>query len=385
MAGQWVQANRYKAFQPNEINRAFIIEDSELVRLNETASLKLGALNGFAQLMPDIDYFIRLHVVKEATLSSKIEGTRTNLHEALLRENEVKPERRDDWKEVNNYVDALNRGIQLLDELPLSGRLLRKLHEILMTGARGEHKRPGEFRTSQNWIGGHDIENAHFVPPVFQEVAPLMGDLEKFIHGEKTGLPQLLKIGLAHYQFETIHPFLDGNGRIGRLMITLYLMESGILKRPILYLSDFLEKNRALYYDHLTLTREKSDLRGWLKFFLKGVAASSEKASEGLQRILILKKDCEENRVQQLGAKMGNAQILLNHLWSNPVIRPMEVQEITGLSKNSVYSLVADFERLGILVEISGNQRNRIYHFEEYLTILQKESKVSSHSNKNLN
>lgn len=228
---------------------------------------------------------------------------------------------------------------------------------------------PGEFRTSQNWIGGVSLKDAIFIPPVWQEVGPLMGDLENFLHNDQTSLPHVIKIALAHYQFETIHPFLDGNGRIGRLMITLYFMQSGILKKPVLYLSDFFEKHRTLYYDNLTAVRTRSDLKNWIRFFLVGTIETSEKAIQALRKILELKKECETERINKLGKKMKPAQTLLYRLFSEPIVRPDEVATITGLSKVSSYKLIADFERLGILREMTGNQRHRIFLFQEYFNV----------------
>jgi Fic family protein len=230
---------------------------------------------------------------------------------------------------------------------------------------------PGEFRTSQNWIGGATLMDAAFIPPVWQEVNPLMGDLENFLHNDETGLTHILKIALAHYQFETIHPFLDGNGRIGRLMITLYFIEAGIMKKPVLYLSDFFERNRSLYYDHLMLVRVKNDLNTWLRFFIVGVIETCDKAILGLQNILALKKDCELNRISTLGKKMHSAQVLLQSLFIDPVVRPEKVAQLTGLSMVSVYKLIDDFENLKILREITGGQRNRVYSFNEYFKVFE--------------
>jgi len=368
-SGTYSQKRGYKAFLPNKINGAYRFDDPELLILLERATLKLGELSAYSELVPDVDHFIQIHVTKEATVSSKIEGTHTNMEEAMLQEDEIDPERKDDWMEVKNYIRALNHSISQLQDLPLSSRLLKQAHEILLTNVRGDHKLPGEFRTSQNWIGGATLTDAAFVPPLWEDVGPLMGDLENFLHNEKTGLPHIIKIALAHYQFETIHPFLDGNGRIGRLMITLYFIETGILKKPVLYLSDFFERNRSLYYDNLTVIRTRNDLKTWLRFFLVGTIETSEKAIQGLRNILALKKDCEINRISQLGKKMKAAQELLTSLFSSPVVRPDEVAAITGLSMVSSYKLIEDFERLGILAEITGSQRNRIFAFREYFDV----------------
>jgi Fic family protein len=368
-SGTYIPSNGYKAFQPTKINRAYRFDDTDLLPLIEQANLKLGELSAYSELVPDVDHFIQLHVIKEATVSSKIEGTHTNMEEALLQENEIDPERRDDWREVNNYIRSMKHSISELENLPLSSRLLKQAHGILLKDVRGDHKMPGEFRTSQNWIGGASLKDAAFIPPVWQEVDPLMGDLENFLHNDQTGLPHVIKIALAHYQFETIHPFLDGNGRIGRLMITLYFIHAGILKKPVLYLSDFFERHRSLYYDNLTGIRTRNDLKTWAKFFLVGIVETSEKAIQGLRKILALKVDCETKRISQLGKKMKPAQALLHSLFSEPLVRPDEVATITGLSMVSSYKLIEDFERLNILKEITGNQRNRIFAFHEYFNV----------------
>ena len=368
-AGYYRQAAGYKAFQPDIVNKIYHFDETDLLPLLEKANIRLGELNAYADLVPDIEHFIRLHVVKEATVSSRIEGTQTNMEEALLQEEEINPEKRNDWREVNNYIRSMNQSIEELDNLPLSTRLLKKAHKTLLSGVRGEHKLPGEFRSSQNWIGGATLLDASFIPPVWQEVDPLMGDLEKFMHNENTGLPHVIKIAIAHYQFETIHPFLDGNGRIGRLMITLYFIHAGILQKPVLYLSDFFERNRSLYYDNLTAVRTRNDFKSWIRFFLVGVIETAEKAIKGLKNIISLKKDCETQRISLLGKKMSSAQILLHQLFINPIIRPHEVAKLTGLSLVSVYKLIEDFERLKILKEITGANRNRIYLFDEYYKV----------------
>ena len=254
-AGRLVQQAHYKTFQPSLIHRAWELDNMELIQLLGQADRELGRLDMHSEYIPDIDLFVRMHVLKEATQSSRIEGTQTNIDEALRRRADVALEKRYDWEEVQNYVSAMNKAIDRLETLPFSGRLIREAHAILMHGVRGQHKMPGEFRRSQNWIGGATINDAVFVPPAHTSINELMSDLEAFVHDEQRYFPELLKIAIVHYQFETIHPFLDGNGRIGRLMITLYLVSQGILKRPVLYLSDFFERNRALYYDNLMLAK----------------------------------------------------------------------------------------------------------------------------------
>ncbi len=241
-AGEYRKSYQYSYFLPDLINDRWQWTSTEINHLLEKAAVKLGELNSFARLVPNMDLFIQLHVTKEAVLSSRIEGTQTNIDEALLPETEIIPGRRNDWKEVNNYIAALNEAIAVLKQLPISSRLLKQTHKTLLNSVRGEHKMPGEFRTSQNWIGGASVADATFIPPHQDHVPDLMSDLEKFLHNEDNPLPDLVRVAIAHYQFETIHPFLDGNGRIGRLLITLYLVSAGVLEQPLLYLSVFLKK-----------------------------------------------------------------------------------------------------------------------------------------------
>jgi Fic family protein len=371
-AGNFIKHIDYKAFMPSRINDVWSWNDRELTRLVERSAIAIGQLDAYSHQIPNIDHFIRMYVVKEATVSSRIEGTQTNMEEALLRENDIQPERRNDWKEVNNYIKALNDSIARLNELPLSSRLLKQAHKILLQGVRGEHKLPGEFRRSQNWIGGSSLLSAVFIPPVWEEVNPLMGDLENFLHNEDTGLTNLLKIAIAHYQFETIHPFLDGNGRIGRLMITLYLVEKGIIQKPVLYLSDFFEKNRIAYYDNLTRVRTLNDLLNWVKFFLIGIIETCESSSRTLREILELKKDCEERRIYTLGKKVNTAKKLLDYLFQQPIVDAEMVAACTGVSLVSSYKLLDDFVRLSILKEMTGAKRDRLFAFDEYFTLFNR-------------
>lgn len=369
-AGKFInQSSGYKAFQPAHINRTYKFDDPELLKLIEDTNLKFGELNAFSELIPDVNHFIRLYVFKEATVSSRIEGTQTEIEEAMLHEIDIDPERRDDWREVNNYIKAMDQSINRLHKVPLSTRLFQSAHKILLSGVRGKNKLPGEFRKSQNWIGGSSIQNATFIPPVWQDINDLMGDLENFLHNPNTGLPALLKIAMAHYQFETIHPFLDGNGRIGRLMIILFLIESEILKTPVLYLSDFFERNRIDYYDNLTRVRLKSDIRNWFIFFLTGTLETATRSIDGLRNIIKLKNDCEANRLPKLGKKANSAQVLLQYLFNQPIIRAEDASKITQLSLVSTYKLIEDFIKIGILKETTGGRRNRIFSFDQYFKI----------------
>lgn len=364
-AGNTISQGTYKSFQPNKINQVWSIDNMELLNLLSQADRQLGRLDMYSEYIPNIDLFISMHVLKEATQSSKIEGTKTNIEDALLDKEDVNDEKRDDWEEVQNYIEALNSAIANLEKLPFSSRLIKETHKILLQGVRGKHKLPGAFRSSQNWIGGASVNDATFIPPTHSSINEYMGDLEKFAHNTESFFPDLLKIALIHYQFETIHPFLDGNGRVGRLMITLYLVEKGILKKPILYLSDFFERNRTLYYDNLTRVREKDDLTQWFKFFLVGIIETAKNSISTFDGILKLQKEVDA-KIQQLGSRSNNAQLLMNHLFQRPIIDAQKARELTGLSSPSVYKLIDDLEKLGILKEITGAKRGKIYLFKEY-------------------
>ncbi|MCJ8498763.1 Fic family protein [Chryseobacterium salipaludis] len=359
----------YTFFLPSEINDAWIWEDQSVNKLLEKAAIKLGELNSFSKLVPNIDLFIQLHVTKEAVVSSRIEGTQTQMDEALLDEEEISPERKNDWVEVNNYIRALNEAIKELETLPISSRLIKKTHQILLDSVRGEHKQPGEFRNSQNWIGGNSLADAVFIPPNQVYVNELMGDLEKFLHNEDINVPALIKIGIAHYQFETIHPFLDGNGRIGRLLITLYLVDQKILNKPLLYLSAFFEKNKGLYYDNLTFVRSKNDMKQWLKYFLVGVAETAEKATQTLSEVLELKARLETLIHTTFGKRANNASVLLQYLFRKPVIHVNQVAEVTRSTYKTANDLVTEFVKAGILKEMTGQSRNRVFVFDEYIKL----------------
>jgi len=367
-SGQSVQQSNYKSFQPNTLNRAWHLDDMELVQLLGQADRAVGRLDMYSEYIPNIDLFIRMHVLKEATQSSKIEGTQTNMEEALQNKEDIALEKRDDWEEVQNYISAMNDAIEQLQQLPFATRLICKTHKILMQGVRGKHKLPGEFRKSQNWIGGATITDATFIPPAHHTINDLMSDLEKFVHNEDAYFPELLKIALVHYQFETIHPFLDGNGRVGRLLITLYLVDKGILKKPILYLSDFFERNRQLYYDNLMNVRTKNDLKQWFKFFLVGVIETAKNSSNTFDQILKLQQQVDQ-KIQTLGSRTAKAQKVVNYLYQHPLINAKTTAEVTGLLVASAYKLIADLEQLGILIEITGKKRSKSYLFREYLDL----------------
>lgn len=370
-AGKYSKGYKYEYFMPEKINHSFFWTDEYINELLEKASLKLGELNAFSRFIPDTGMFIIMHIFKEAVVSSRIEGTRTQIEEALIEEQEINPEKRDDWKEVNNYVTAMKGAIENLRKLPLSNRLIRDTHKALLASVRGEHKGPGEFRQSQNWIGGASLADAVFIPPAHTEMPDLLTDFELFLNNDKIKIPHLVRIAIAHYQFETIHPFLDGNGRIGRLLITLYLVSSGILEEPLLYLSEFFEKNKTLYYDNLTMVRTKNDLGQWIKFFLTGVIQTAENAVNTLKKIIQMKETIERERILKMGKRSRQAMVLLHHLFKKPVTSVKSVQSITGLSPKAANDLVQAFMKEKLLVETTGYQRNRIFLFEEYLKMFQ--------------
>lgn len=368
-SGHIEQGVGYKYFVPSLINDEWTWQDTTINNLLEKASLRLGELNSFSRLVPNIDLFIQLHVTKEAVLSSRIEGTQTHIDEALLPQTEVQEERRNDWQEVRNYVDAINDAIANLDRLPISSRLIRSTHKILLNSVRGEHKLPGEFRTSQNWIGGNSISDARFIPPHHQLVGDLMGDLEKFLNNPDTNVPDLIKIAIAHYQFETIHPFLDGNGRIGRLLITLYMVQEKILAQPLLYLSTYFEKRKDLYYDNLNSVRVNNDMTHWIKYFLVGVEQTAALASQTLSNILEFKDNIENHARANYGRRSTTAILLIHHLMQNPVVTVDDAARLCDISYKSANEIVKLLYSDGYLVESTGQSRNRLFKFKPYTDI----------------
>ncbi|MBC8180840.1 Fic family protein [candidate division KSB1 bacterium] len=369
ITGNYKQQYQYRSFVPSPVNIDWQISDLSLINLLSEADIKLGELNAFSQLVPDIDYFIKMHVSKEATTSSRIEGTQTNISEVLQKAEYINPEKRDDWEEVQHYILAMDTAIQELQTLPLSNRLIRNAHRILLQGVRGKHKMPGEFRKSQNWIGGSSVNDALFVPPHHEDLPELLSDFEKFLNDIMIPIPHLIKIGIAHYQFETIHPFLDGNGRIGRLLISLYLVSQGLLTRPTLYLSAFFEKHKMLYYDNLNRVRTHNDLIHWLKFFLEGVKQTSESSIETFRRIIKLRQQIEQRDIPTLGKKAKLAQRFLYFLFGSPTTDSQEVANKFSINPSTALRLIDDFMKLGILKEITGFRRNRIFVFDSYINL----------------
>ena len=368
-SGSLKQGYKYRYFMPEKINHEFSWEEPSINTLLEEASLHLGALNSFSSLVPDADMFIIMHIFKEAVISNRIEGTRTNIEDALNEQDNLDPEKRDDWQEVHNYVKAMNNAIQELENLPLSNRLIKNTHKILLSTGRDEHKSPGEFRISQNWIGGATLSDAVFIPPAHEELPELLSDLELFLNNTNINIPHLIRIAIAHYQFETIHPFLDGNGRIGRLLISLYLVHSKVLQKPLLYLSDFFEKNKSLYYDNLTFVRTKNDMSQWIKYFLEGVSQTAENSAQTLKKIIELKTDLEKNELLSLGKRTKAANEFLYFLFHSPVITSAALQNEMKISAKTANSLIEAFINLNILKERTGYSRNRIFVFDKYVKL----------------
>lgn len=360
---------RYKAFIPN--NLPFDINiDPELQTLLSKADLALGRLDGVADILPKdiIDFFILMYVRKEATLSSQIEGTQATFIDVLKAEAKIEDlETHKDVDEVLNYIAAMNYGLERLDQIPLSLRLIKEIHGILLRGVRGEWKTPGEFRSSQNWIGGVDLQTAKFIPPPHTEAISLMANLEEYMH-DNSLIPILIKTGLIHAQFETIHPFLDGNGRIGRLLITFYLCQQGILRKQLLYLSAFFKDHRQDYYEKLNRYRKDDAIEEWLKFFMEGVIETSEKAVETARKIIKLRDD-HLNKVAGIGKSSERGIKLLNALYRTPIVRIKDVERIVSLSNPNALLLVERFVKLRILHELTGQKRNRVFSYQDYINL----------------
>jgi Fic family protein len=370
-AGVFTKQHGYKGFRPNPIQYPFEWESDVVIKLLSQANQMLGELNVYSELVPDVNFFIEMHKVKEATNSSRIEGTQTGIDDAVLKKANLSPEKRDDWQEVRNYVDALNYTIDRLEKLPLSIRLMKEAHAILLSGVRGEHKLPGELRRSQNWIGGASIESAVFVPPHPSEIPELLGNLESFWHDDAITIPDLIRIAISHYQFETIHPFLDGNGRIGRLLMTLQLLHYGLLKKPVLYLSTFFEQHRGEYIDSLLRVSIANDLDQWLRFFLTGVIQIAKEGKETFSQIGKLRNKYHES-IAHLGKRSKLAHQLLLQLFSDPIVSPREAETFLQVTPATANRLLKEMEKIGMLKERTGFARNRLYELYEYLELFKK-------------
>lgn len=364
------QLNGYRAFIPTALPpQPEISWDGDLQVLLSRADRALGRLDGSVQTLPNPDLFVLMYVRKEAVLSSQIEGTQSSLQDLLAAEADVlSAERPRDVDEVINYVRAMNHGLNRLNELPVSVRLIREIHGTLLRNVRGSHLTPGELRQSQNWIGssGCTLSEATFVPPPPEQVPEMLGSLEQFLHAQDD-LPLLVKIGLAHAQFETIHPFLDGNGRIGRLLITLLLCEREVLSKPVLYLSYYFKRHRQEYYDHLQRVRDSGDWESWLAFFLCGIDEVSVQATETARQILEMREEHRSRIAKKLGRAAGNGHRVLEALFDKPIVAVADVQGLTGTSYAAANSLVARMVEAGILKEITGYARHRRFSYQEYI------------------
>jgi|JI10StandDraft_1071094.scaffolds.fasta_scaffold95587_3 Fic family protein len=336
------------------------------------AVLALGRLDGSVQTLPNPDMLVYMYIRKEAVLSSQIEGTQSSLQDLLAAEaNLFDPDAPRDVDEVVNYVRAMKHGLERLTSLPVSVRLIREIHERLLQGVRGSGLTPGELRTTQNWIGpgGCTLHEASFVPPPPHIVPEALGALEGYLH-TPNDLPELVKIGLAHAQFETIHPFLDGNGRVGRLLITFLLTQSGTLERPVLYLSHFFKRHRQAYYERLQAVRDEGDWEGWIEFFLRGVAEVAAEATQVARRILALRESYRTQITEHLGRAAGNGHRVLEKLFDRPFVAVSDIEEITGTAFAAANNLVARLVELGLLREVTGHARNRRFLFEPYMRLL---------------
>lgn len=367
-AGEYINMGDYKSFIPSKIDEDWSWNDSELNKLVSDANLQLGKLDGYAKQIPNVDLYIKMHVKVEANKSSRIEGTRTTLDEDLLSKDDIDPEKRDDWQEVQNYVDAMNYGIERINEIPISTRLIKEIHSILMKNVRGKDKNPGEYRTSQNWIGGSRPGNAVYVPPIASEINNCLNDLEKFINNDKINTPDLVKIAMIHYQFESIHPFLDGNGRTGRIIIPLYLLNKGIITTPCFYISNYIEENKNAYYDFLSRVRTNNDMISWIKFFLEATIETAKTARVKFQNILQFTKEVDQI-LPTLSVKYENAKKVIDFLYIQPKASRIEIIEKTKIPDSTVNGIINELMRVNLINEITGFSRNKVYQFTKYIEL----------------
>ncbi len=361
----------YESFVPNPLPPSPPIDMSEdLVSLLVTANSRIAVLDRIAIRIPNVDLFVSMYVRKEALMSSQIEGTQATLEDVLDPTIDANTNR--NVADVINYIKATEFAIKKLNALPLCNRLLKETHEVLMSGVRGQEKNPGEFRHSQNWIGGQDstLKNARYIPPSPEDMSIAMSDLEKYMNTDD-GFDTLLRAALIHYQFETIHPFLDGNGRIGRLLITLFLMEKRVLNTPALYISYFLKKNRVEYYDRMTEVRTKGNYEQWIKFFLQAVIESAEDAITAIDELVML-HDKNLDMISKMGRASKNARLVFQYMESNPIMEIKTTSDVLGIAFNTAASAVNRLVDAGILVQTTKSNRNRIFIYEDYLKILRK-------------
>lgn len=371
-SGEYVKMNDYKAFIPSKINYNWGWDDTKLDKLLAEANRQIGELNAYSLLIPNVDLYIKMHVKIEANKSSRIEGTRTTVEEDLLDVTDINPEKRDDWEEVQNYVKATNYGVQRIkDGFSVCTRLIRELHKILMQGVRGEHKTPGEFRTSQNWIGGSMPSNAVYVPPPHSEIVECLTDFEKFINNEEIDTPDLIKIAILHYQFESIHPFLDGNGRIGRLLIPLYIQSKGMLDKSCLYISDYIERNKDTYYDMLTRVRTHNDMIAWIKFFLEAVIETSKTAKEKFKNVVELTMEMDKV-IMDLPVKPENAKKVLDVLYDEPIVSRKKILELIDIKSTTLNVCINALKEKNIIIETTGYSRNQVFAFQKYIDLFLK-------------
>ncbi len=368
IAGKYRQQREYKSFSPSFVNRHFAWENRQIDLLVEQAAKLLGEFNAYAELRSDINLSIPMNVAKESTYSNQIEGTKTEFDEAVLPQREIRPERRDDWQEVQNYIEAMHFAITELPRIPLSMRILRDVHKILMSGVCGKYKAPGEIRRSQNWIGGLTPSDTIFVPPSPEELPDLLSDLEKFWYNPSLQLPHLIKIAITHYQFETIHPFLDGNGRCGRLLIVIQLIDAQILNKPVLYMSTFFEKYKNSYYNSFTQVRAVNDLEQWITFFLRGIVETAEHGIKTFKRMIALRGEYDE-KILLLRSRAKKAQTLLNLMYTEPIVSVNLVVEELNMNYPTANRLLKSLTDLGILKETTSYSRNRLFVLEKYMNL----------------
>ena len=367
-AGVYRQQREYKSFSPSFIDAPFTWDNQQIDQLIEQAANLLGELKAYAEIVPDVDFSMPMSIAKEAMDSNLIEGTKTEIDEVVLPQTEIPPIRQDDWHEVQNYIEAMNFAIAELPRIPISTRLLKDVHKILLSGVRGRHKAPGEIRRSQNWIGGSSLADALFVPPSPEELPDLLSDLEKFWHNTSLQLPYLIKIAITHYQFETIHPFLDGNGRCGRLLIVLQLIDAQLLNKPTFYTSTFFEKNKVSYYNSLDRVRTANDLEQWIVFFLIGIVETAQHGLKTFKGIIALRQEYD-TKILTLGSRAKNAHKLLQRMYATPIVNARTVEKELDISFSSANRLLKSLTELGVLKETTGHSRNRLFVLEKYLNL----------------